>query len=208
MSLGAVAEDCPSDAYACGVDGFCHAPSGDLARPSAPVTFQSDDYRVTDIDHDGRGDVLGVSRTSIVVRYGDATGALSAGDSFVTPAQSGPASFGDLDGDGSIDITLATTEGLVTYTSAFGSLSPLDEDAILTSARKTGRVVVVHEASTFLGMGSEISALVTEQAFHHLEAPVLRVCGYNVPYPPSRIEEGFLPDLDRVLDAVDRSLAY
>ncbi len=88
------------------------------------------------------------------------------------------------------------------------SLSPLDEDAILTSARKTGRVVVVHEASTFLGMGAEIAALITERAFYHLEAPVLRVGGYNVPYPPSRIEEEFLPDLDRVLDAVDRSLAY
>lgn len=61
---------------------------------------------------------------------------------------------------------------------------------------------------TFLGMGAEISALVTEQAFHHLRAPVLRVGGYSVPYPPSRIEEEFLPDLDRVLDAVDRSLAY
>jgi len=88
------------------------------------------------------------------------------------------------------------------------SLSPLDEATILDSARKTGRVVVVHEASTFLGMGAEISALVTEQAFYHLEAPVLRVGGYNVPYPPSRIEEEFLPDLDRVLDGVDRSLAH
>ena len=88
------------------------------------------------------------------------------------------------------------------------SLSPLDEGAILGSVRKTGRAVVVHEASTFLGLGAEISALVTEQAFYSLEAPVLRVGGYNVPYPPSRIEEEFLPDLDRVLDAVDRSLAY
>ena len=88
------------------------------------------------------------------------------------------------------------------------SLSPLDEATILASARKTGRVVVVHEASTFLGMGAEISAIVTEQAFYQLEAPVLRVGGYNVPYPPSRIEEEFLPDLDRVLDAVDRSLAH
>jgi 2-oxoisovalerate dehydrogenase E1 component beta subunit len=88
------------------------------------------------------------------------------------------------------------------------SLSPLDETTILASARKTGRVVVVHEASTFLGMGAEISALITEQAFYELEAPVLRVGGYNVPYPPSRIEEEFLPDLDRVLDAVDRSLAH
>jgi pyruvate dehydrogenase E1 component beta subunit len=88
------------------------------------------------------------------------------------------------------------------------SLSPLDEPTILDSTRKTGRVVVVHEASTFLGLGAEISAMVTEQAFYHLEAPVLRVGGYNVPYPPSRLEEEFLPDLDRVLDAVDRSLAY
>jgi 2-oxoisovalerate dehydrogenase E1 component beta subunit len=88
------------------------------------------------------------------------------------------------------------------------SLSPLDEGAILGSVRRTGRAVVVHEASTFLGLGAEISALVTEQAFYSLEAPVLRVGGYNVPYPPSRIEEEFLPDLDRVLDAVDRSLAY
>ncbi|HZB67039.1 MAG TPA: alpha-ketoacid dehydrogenase subunit beta [Ornithinibacter sp.] len=88
------------------------------------------------------------------------------------------------------------------------SLSPLDDEAILGSVEKTGRAVVVHEASTFLGMGAEISALVTERAFYHLEAPVLRVGGYNVPYPPSRLEEEFLPDLDRVLDAVDRSLAY
>lgn len=122
----AVAEDCPSDRYACGVDGFCHAPAGVLARPSAPVTFQANELRVTDVDHDGRGDVLGVSRTSVVVRYGDAAGALSGGDSFVTPAQSGPAAFGDLDNDGSLDVTLVTTEGLVTYTSAFGSLAPLD----------------------------------------------------------------------------------
>ncbi len=88
------------------------------------------------------------------------------------------------------------------------SLSPLDDEAILGSVRKTGRAVVVHEASTFLGMGAEISALVTERTFYHLEAPVLRVGGYNVPYPPSRLEEEFLPDLDRVLDGVDRSLAY
>ncbi|MGL4176502.1 MAG: alpha-ketoacid dehydrogenase subunit beta [Dermatophilaceae bacterium] len=88
------------------------------------------------------------------------------------------------------------------------SLSPLDTAAILASVRKTGRAVVVHEASTFLGLGAEVSAMVTEQAFHSLEAPVLRVGGYNVPYPPSRLEEEFLPDLDRVLDAVDRSLVY
>ena len=88
------------------------------------------------------------------------------------------------------------------------SLSPLDETPSSPPSSKTGRAVVVHEASTFLGLGAEIAALVTEQAFYHLEAPVLRVGGYNLPYPPSRLEEEFLPDLDRVLDAVDRSLAY
>src|SRR5688500_14284791 len=122
----AIDSDCPTDAYACGVDGFCHAPGGELARPSAPVTFRADSMRVTDIDHDGRGDVVGVSRTSISVRYGDAVGALTAVDSFVTPAQSGPASFGDLDGDGSLDVTLSTIDGLVTYTSSFGTLSAID----------------------------------------------------------------------------------
>ncbi len=88
------------------------------------------------------------------------------------------------------------------------SLSPLDTETILGSVRRTGRAVVVHEASTFLGMGAEISATITEHAFYHLEAPVLRVGGYNVPYPPSRLEEEFLPDLDRVLDAVDRSFTH
>lgn len=88
------------------------------------------------------------------------------------------------------------------------SLSPLDRATIFTSAKKTGRVVVVHEASTFLGLGSELAALIQQECFYHLEAPVLRVGGYNLPYPPSRFEEHFLPDLDRILDAVDRSLAY
>jgi hypothetical protein len=131
----AEAADCPSADHACGLDGLCHAPGGELARATAPVTFQADDLRVTDIDHDGRGDVVGVSQTSIVVRYGDAAGALTASASLVTPAQAGPASFGDLDGDGSLDVTLATVDGLVTYSSAFGALSPVDvETPILDGA--------------------------------------------------------------------------
>jgi pyruvate dehydrogenase E1 component beta subunit len=88
------------------------------------------------------------------------------------------------------------------------SLSPLDVETVTKSVEKTGRVVVVHEAPTFLGMGAEVAATLQEQCFYHLEAPVLRVCGYNLPYPPSKLEEEFLPDLDRVLDAVDRSLAF
>jgi 2-oxoisovalerate dehydrogenase E1 component beta subunit len=88
------------------------------------------------------------------------------------------------------------------------SLSPLDMDTVVASVRRTSRLVVVHEAPVTLGMGAEIAAQVTESCFHHLEAPVLRVGGFDTPYPPSRIEEEYLPDLDRVLDAVDRSLAY
>jgi 2-oxoisovalerate dehydrogenase E1 component beta subunit len=88
------------------------------------------------------------------------------------------------------------------------SLSPLDMETVLGSVRRTGRLVVVHEAPVTLGLGSELAARVTEDAFYLLEAPVLRVGGYDTPYPASRLEEEFLPDLDRVLDAVDRSLAY
>ncbi len=88
------------------------------------------------------------------------------------------------------------------------SLSPFDVDAVAASVEKTGRLVVVHEAPTSLGLGAEVAAAVTERCFYHLEAPVLRVGGYNVPYPPSKLEEEFLPDLDRVLEGVDRALAY
>ena len=88
------------------------------------------------------------------------------------------------------------------------SLSPLDTDTVVQSVQKTGRLVVVHEASVTLGMGAEIAARVQERAFFALEAPVLRVGGFDTPYPASRVEEEWLPDVDRILDAVDRSLAY
>ena len=88
------------------------------------------------------------------------------------------------------------------------TLSPLDLDPVYDSVRKTGHAVVVHEAAQTLGLGAEISARITETCFYSLEAPVLRVTGYDMPYPPSRLEDEYLPDLDRVLDMVDRSLAY
>jgi 2-oxoisovalerate dehydrogenase E1 component beta subunit len=88
------------------------------------------------------------------------------------------------------------------------TLSPLDMTVVFESAQKTGRVVTVHEAHLNLGLGAELSARITEQCFYSLEAPVLRVSGFDVPYPPSRVEDDYLPDLDRVLDMVDRSLAY
>ncbi|MGH3472589.1 MAG: transketolase C-terminal domain-containing protein, partial [Nocardioidaceae bacterium] len=88
------------------------------------------------------------------------------------------------------------------------TLSPLDMRPVYDSVHRTGRVVVVHEAPVTAGLGAELAARITEECFYSLEAPVLRVGGFDTPYPPSRIEEEYLPDLDRVLDAVDRSFAH
>ncbi len=88
------------------------------------------------------------------------------------------------------------------------SLSPIDDDTVLASVRRTGRAVVVHEAARTLGMGAELATRIQSECFYELQAPVLRVTGYDLPYPPSRTEHSYLPDLDRVLDAVDQSLAH
>ncbi|MCU7728237.1 alpha-ketoacid dehydrogenase subunit beta [Actinoplanes sp. KI2] len=88
------------------------------------------------------------------------------------------------------------------------SLSPLDMGTVYESVKRTGRAVVVHEAPGNLGLGAELAARITEECFYSLEAPVLRVTGYDVPYPAARVEEDYLPDLDRVLDAVDRSFGW
>ncbi|MFF4775232.1 alpha-ketoacid dehydrogenase subunit beta [Microtetraspora fusca] len=88
------------------------------------------------------------------------------------------------------------------------SLNPLDLDVLVESVARTGRCVVVHEAPVFSGFGAELAARITEHCFYNLEAPVLRVGGFSTPYPPSRLEDHYLPDLDRVLDAVDRVFAY
>jgi 2-oxoisovalerate dehydrogenase E1 component beta subunit len=88
------------------------------------------------------------------------------------------------------------------------SLSPLDTETIFESVRRTGRCVVAHEAPVTGGLGAEIAARVTEECFYRLEAPVLRVGAFSAPYPPSRLEDHYLPDLDRVLDTVDRTFGY
>ncbi len=88
------------------------------------------------------------------------------------------------------------------------SLAPVDFGTVLASVRRTGRCVVVHEAPVTGGLGAEIAARVTEECFYQLEAPVLRVGAFSTPYPPSRLEEHYLPDLDRVLDAVDRTFGW
>ncbi len=88
------------------------------------------------------------------------------------------------------------------------SLSPLDMRRVSASVGRTGRCVVVHEAPVFGGLGAEIAARVTEECFYSQEAPDLRVGGFSTPYPPSRLEEHYRPDLDRVLDAVDRAFGF
>lgn len=88
------------------------------------------------------------------------------------------------------------------------SLSPIDFPTLNESVQRTGRMVIVHEAPVFGGLGGEIAARVTEESFYHLEAPVLRVGGYHTPYPPARMEHAYLPDVDRILDAIERSLNH
>ncbi len=103
---------------------------------------------------------------------------------------------------------MAAEEGTSIEVIDIRSMSPIDYATIIESVRKTGRLVVVAEASTNVSVSSEIAARVTELAFYHLEAPVIRVGGFDVPYPAAKLEEKFLPDPDRILEAVDRSLAY
>jgi pyruvate dehydrogenase E1 component beta subunit len=102
----------------------------------------------------------------------------------------------------------AETEGRDIEVVDLRSLSPIDWDTVLTSVRKTQRAIVVSEAPVFASLAAEVAARVSEKCFYELESPVLRVCGYSTPYPTSRIEEDYLPDLDRILDAVDRTLAF
>ncbi|MGM7699217.1 alpha-ketoacid dehydrogenase subunit beta [Microbacterium sp. A84] len=103
---------------------------------------------------------------------------------------------------------LAEGEGTSCEVVDVRSLSPVDYGPILDSARKTGRMIYAQEAPGFNSLGSEIAATVMERAFYALEAPVLRVSGYDAPFPPAKLEGTFLPDADRILEAVDRSMAY
>ena len=103
---------------------------------------------------------------------------------------------------------LAETEGTSCEVVDVRSLSPVDYGPILDSVRSTGRMVYAQEAPGFTSLGSEIAATVQERAFYALEAPVLRVSGFDTPFPPAKLEGTYLPDADRSLEAVDRSLAY
>ena len=102
----------------------------------------------------------------------------------------------------------ATEEGWELEVIDLRSLVPLDIDTLVSAVERTGRAIVVHEASVFGGLGAEVAAELLERAFWSLEAPVLRVGGFDIPYPASQLEHYHLPDVDRVLDAVERSLDY
>jgi 2-oxoisovalerate dehydrogenase E1 component subunit beta len=101
-----------------------------------------------------------------------------------------------------------SNEGIEASVLDLRSLVPLDVEAIAGSARATGRAVVVHEAPLTLGMGAEIVARIVEEAFDHLEAPVIRVTGPDVPYPPASLEQRYLPSVERICDAVRKVVRY
>lgn len=88
------------------------------------------------------------------------------------------------------------------------SLVPLDVETLAASVRETGRAVVVHEAPMTLGFGAEIAARIMEEAFDFLEAPVVRVTGYDTPYPPATLEQHYVPTPERILEAIERVVGY
>lgn len=103
---------------------------------------------------------------------------------------------------------IAAEEGTSLEVVDLRSLSPIDYGPLLASVQKTGRLVVAQEAPGHVSVGSEVAATIAERAFYSLQAPVLRVSGFDVPFPPAKLEASYLPDADRVLEAVDRALAY
>ncbi|MDR2294237.1 MAG: alpha-ketoacid dehydrogenase subunit beta [Microbacterium sp.] len=100
----------------------------------------------------------------------------------------------------------AEDEGVSIEVIDLRSISPVDYDTVDASVRRTGRLVVTHEAGREAGVGAEIVASVTERDFEYLESAPVRVTGHDVPYPPSKLEHSHIPDLDRILDGVDRAL--
>ena len=99
-------------------------------------------------------------------------------------------------------------EGIGTGVLDLRSLAPLDVEAISSAVQRAGRAVVVHEAPLTLGLGAEVVARIMETAFDSLEAPVVRVTGYDTPYPPASLEQHWLPSVERIADAVRETVAY
>ena len=100
----------------------------------------------------------------------------------------------------------AADEGVSVEVIDLRSLAPIDFPVVEASVRKTGRLVITHEAGQSGGLGAEIAASVTERCFNYLESAPVRITGFDIPYPYSKLEMHHLPDLDRILDGVDRAL--
>jgi pyruvate dehydrogenase E1 component beta subunit len=147
------------------------------------------DLDLSSVDTD---DALGLWDAS-VVREGTAATLITYGPSVRTCLEAAAAAAG---------------EGREIEVVDLRALSPIDWPTVVESVTKTQHAIVVSEAPVFGSLAGEIAARVSEKCFYSLEAPVLRVGGWSTPYPTARVEEDFLPDLDRILDAVDRSLAY
>ncbi|PSS45739.1 alpha-ketoacid dehydrogenase subunit beta [Arthrobacter woluwensis] len=106
-----------------------------------------------------------------------------------------------------LDVAVAAgDEGVSVEVIDLRSLSPVDYPVVEASVRKTGRLVITHEAGQNGGLGAEIAASITERCFHYLEHAPVRVTGFDIPYPYSKLESHHLPDLDRILDGVDRAM--
>ncbi|MGD9986165.1 transketolase C-terminal domain-containing protein [Pseudonocardia sp.] len=100
----------------------------------------------------------------------------------------------------------AATEGRDLGVVDLRTIVPFDDETVCAEVRRTGRAVVIAEAPGFASVASEVAARVGERCFHHLEAPVRRVTGFDVPYPAPKLEHHLLPGVDRILDAVDTLL--
>ncbi|GAA3539770.1 2-oxoisovalerate dehydrogenase subunit beta [Aeromicrobium flavum] len=148
-----------------------------------PVVFLEPKQRYWDISEVGDAAGLGLHE-SRVVRSGDD----------VTVVGYGPVVKTCLQAADEADVSAEVID--------LRSLSPLDLDPVFESVRRTGRVVVVHEAARTLGLGAELATRITQECFYSLEAPVQRVTGYDLPYPPCRVEHDHLPSVERILDAV------
>ena len=181
---------------ACGDPADAYAMIQQAAASDDPVMFFEPKRRYWDkaeVDIEGGlADALPMDRSRVLVEGSDVT-VLCYGPMVRTCAEAAVA---------------AQSDGRSLEVIDLRSLAPLDTETIIASVRKTGRCVIVHEAVVTGGIGAEIAARVTEECFYELEAPVLRVGAYTTPYPPSRLEDHYLPDLDRILDAVDRSFGY
>lgn len=121
---GTALDACSVPGYTCGIDGFCHAPSGVFGTTTGTLALNASTFDVTDIDKDGFGDIVALSGTSVEVNHGDAVGRLDKRSSTLTPYMRGPAAFLELDDDPSLDIVVPTNDGLVAFSSAFGVVAP------------------------------------------------------------------------------------